>query len=247
MNSRAYNRVRHIHNRDGLDPDLIEFIERVLQAAAGDLQSNIFLFPDVHSEVNLASGEYGVTVRPGAHRLHDPCFDPFKEAVLDAVHSRGVPFPVMIWVSSRVLLTTVPVFRTGVLAHELGHARQIEHAEEVGEAHDVLDAWDCYKDFLTEKQQVLSYWKWPLEIDAELSARKVIKQLHPGESLDPLLNFYKGDYESVLEFESSGGFDLFEYFADLIRRDPSGFRQWVLTGDDMMCRKNVMLLRLAPE
>lgn len=243
MNSRTRNRVRHIHNRDSLDPDLIEFIERVLQAAVGDLQSNIFLFPDVDSEVNLASGEYGVTMRPGAHRLSEPCFDPFKEAVLGAV-LRG-PFPAMIWVSSRALLTTVPVFRTGVLAHELGHARQIEHAEEVGEDLDVLYAWDCYKDFLSDKQRLLSYWKWPLEIDAELFARNVIRQIHPGESLNPLLNFYKEDYESVLEFESSGEFDLLEYFREVIRQGPSGLRDWISTTTDRMCRGNAILLGLA--
>ncbi len=237
MNSRTHNQARHIHNRDGLDPDLIELIERVLQEAAEDLQSNIFLFPDVHSEVNLVSGEYGVTVRPGAHILHDPCFDPFKEAVLGAL-SRGA-FPVMIWVSSRVLLTTVPVFRTGVLAHELGHARQIEHNEEL------MDAWECYQDFLDEKEHQPRPWQ-PLDIDAELFARTVIRQIHPGESLDPLLRFYQG-YEPIVQFESSGGFDVREYFREFIRQGPSGLRDWILTTPNRKCRGNAILSQLAPE
>lgn len=237
MNSRGYNRVRHIHNRDSLSPDLIQFMERVLEAAAGDLQSNIFLFPDVDSEVNLASGEYGLTVRPGAHILHDPCFDPFKEAVLGAL-SMG-PFPVTIWVSSRVLLTTVPVFRTGVLAHELGHARQIEHNEEL------MDAWECYQDFLDEKEHQPRPWQ-PLDIDAELFARTVIRQIHPGENLDPLLGFYK-EYEPILQFESSGGFDVYEHFREFIRQGPSGLRDWILTTPNRECRGNVILSRLAPQ
>lgn len=242
MNSRVRNRVRHIHNRDNLSPDLIEFVERVLEAAAGDLQSNIFLFPDVDSEVNLAPERgniYGMIRRILGN---DPCFAPVDDAVMGAL-SRG-PFPVVIWISSLALSPTVPeVFRTGVLAHELGHARQIEHAQEVG---DVLDAWDCYEDFLIEKQQLLlSYWKRPHEIDAELFARKVIRQLHPGESLHPLLEFYK-NYGPVLEFESSGGFDLLEYFAEVIRQGPSGLRDWISTTTGM-CRGNAILSKLASQ
>ncbi len=239
MNSRGRNRVRHIHNRDSLPPDLIQFMERVLEAAAGDLQSNIFLFPDVKTEVNpqLEYGNpYGVILRQFAN----PCFDPVKDALLGTV----TYFPAVIWISSLALSADVPeIFRTGVLAHELGHARQIEDAEEVG---DVLDAWDCYEDFLIEKQQpLLSYWKRPHEIDAELFARKVIRQLHPGERLDLLLPYYT-EYEPVLQFESSGGFDLLEYFAEVIRQGPSGFRHWLSTRD-RTCRENVILSQLAPE
>ncbi len=241
MDSRAFNRERYIHKRDSLLPDLIESMERVLDVAAGDLQSNIFLFPDVDSEINLAPERgkiYGMTRRILGN---DPCFGPVDDAVMAAL-ARG-PFPVVIWISSLALSPNVPeVFRTGVLAHELGHARQIEHAEEIG---DVLDAWDCYEDFLIEKQQLLSYWKRPHEIDAELFARKVIRQLHPGESLHPLLKFYK-DYGSVLQFESSGGFVLREYFAKVIRQGPSGFRHWLSTRD-RTCRENVILSQLAPD
>lgn len=243
MNSRGYNRARHIHNRDSLSPDFVKFIERVLEAAAGDLQSNIFLFPDIDSEVNLAPERgkiYGMIRRILGN---DPSFAPVDDAALIASHVRGY-FPAVIWISSLALSPDYvpPIFRTGVLAHELGHARQIERAEEIG---DVLDAWDCYEDFLAEKQQQLSYWTQPHEIDAELFARKVIRQLHPDEILDPLLGFYK-DYEPVLEIESSGGFDLLEYFGEVIRRGPSGFRQWLSTRD-RTCRENVILSRLAPK
>ncbi len=240
MNSRGYNQVRHIHNRDSLSPDLIEFIERVLEEAAGHLQSNIFLFPDVGAEVNPPLEKYGKTYAIILRQFNDACFDPVKDAIL------GSPtfFPSVIWISSRALSADVPeIFSTNVLAHELGHARQIENAKDVG---DVLDAWDCYEDFLTEKERPLSYWKRPHEIDAELFARKVIRKLHPNESLDPLLVFYK-DYEPVLDFESSGKFELFEYFKDIIRQGPSGLRDWILTTPDRMCRENAILLRLAPE
>lgn len=238
MNSRAYNRERHIHNRDSLSPDLIESISKVLEAAAGNLQSNIFLFPDVDSEVNFASewNVYGKTTRT---LFDEPCFGPVNDAVMGAL-AIG-PFPVVIWISSRALLTTVPVFRTGVLAHELGHARQIEHRG------DVLDAWESYEAFLTEKQQPLSQWERPLDIEAELFARKMIRKLHPDENLDLLLGFYKyDDYKRVLQFESSGRFNLLKYFKDVVRRGPSGFRQWVSTGD-RMDQKNAILSQLAPE
>ena len=241
MNSQGKNRVRHIHNRDSLSHDLVESMDKVLEAAAGDLQSNIFLFPDVDSEINLKPERgkiYGMIRRI---LYNDPCFGPVDEAVMAAL-ARG-PFPVVIWISSLALSPNIPqVFRTGVLAHELGHARQIEHAEEIG---DVLDAWDCYEEFLTEKQQLLSYWKRPHEIDAELFARRMIRQLHPGESLDSLLSFYK-DYEPVLEFESSGGFDLLQYFAEVIRGGPPGFRHWVLRGPRGW-RTDLILSQLAPE
>jgi len=235
----------HIHNRGSLSPDLIQSVERVLGAAAGDLQSNIFLFLDVDTEISCAPEGYGTvyaaTMRPGSVRLSDPCFAAFRDAVTGAV--AGGPFPVMIWISSLSLSSAAPkVFRTGVLAHELGHARQIEHAEQVG---DVLDAWDCYEDFLVEKQQLLlSHWRLPHEIDAELFARQLIRQLHPGESLHPLLKFYK-DYGPVLEFEFSGGFELFGYFAEVIRQGPSGLRDWISTTTGL-CRGNAILLQLAP-
>ncbi len=243
MNLPSHNQERHIHKSENLSPDLIKSMSRVLDVAAGDLRSNIFLFPDVLSEVNppeLYGRIYGMIRRILGN---DPCFGPVDDAVMEAAPRKG-PFPVVIWISSLALSPTVPeVFRTGVLAHELGHARQIEHAEEIG---DVLDAWDCYEDFLTGERQLLSYWKRPHEIDAELFARKVIQQLHPYESLDPLLDFYK-DYEPVLESESSGGFELLKYFKDVIRRGPSGLRHWILTTPNRMCRGNAILLRLAPE
>ncbi len=244
MSSRRYNRVRHIHNRDSLSPDLIGSVERVLDVAAGNLQSNIFLFLDVDLEVNLAPERGKIYAMTRRILRNDPCFDPVDDAVMGTL-ARG-SFPVVIWISSRALSGDVPeIFRTGVLAHELGHARQIDHAQEIG---DVLDAWECYGDFLTEKQQpLLSYWERPHEVDAELFARKVIQKLHPGESLDSLLEFYKYDeYKCVLQFESSGGFNLLEYFENVIRDGPPGFRQWVLTGPRTR-RTHLILSRLAPE
>lgn len=238
MNLRAYNRVRHIHNRDSLPPELVKSAEKVLEAAAGNLQSNIFLFLDVDSEVTLApeyGKAYGVTRRI---LRNDPCFDPVDDAVMAAL-ANG-PFLAVIWIASLPLSQDVPeVFRTGILAHELGHARQIEDAE------GLMDAWECYEAFLSDKQESLSRWACPLEIDAELFARKVIQQLHPDESLDQLLDFYK-DYTPVLQFESSGGFDILQYFEKIIREGPPGFRQWVLVGP-RDCRTDLILSRLAPE
>jgi len=240
MSLRGCNQERHIHNRENLSTELIESISKVLEVAAKDLRSNIFLFPDVGAEVNPPLEIYGKTYGMILRQFNDACFDPVKDAILGS----STFFPSVIWISSRALSADVPeIFRTNVLAHELGHARQIENAKDVG---DVLDAWDCYEDFLTEKERPLSYWKRPHEIDAELFARKVTRQIHPNESLDPLLVFYK-DYEPVLDFESSGKFKSFEYFKDVIRQGPSRLRDWILTTPDRMCRENAILLRLAPE
>ena len=89
------------------------------------------------------------------------------------------------------------------------------------------------------------FWQ-PLDIHAELFARTVIRQIHPGENLDPLLGFYK-EYEPILQFESSGGFDVYEHFREFIRQGPSGLRDWILTTPNRECRGNAILLRLAPE
>ena len=123
MNSRGYNQKRHIHNEDSLSPDLIQSMSKVLDVAAGDLRSNIFLFPDVDSEVNLAPERgkiYGMTRRILGN---DPCFGPVDDAVIAVVEKGAGPFPVVIWISSRALSPNVPeVFCTGVLAHELGQS-----------------------------------------------------------------------------------------------------------------------------
>jgi len=238
MSLPGYNRVRHIHNRDSLDPDLIKCIDRVLRAAAGDLQSNIFLFPDVHSEANPPPEEDLEIYAQIRRELHD---DPCDVAATRVSHATDRSLEV-IWVSHRVFLPDFSeILRTGVLAHELGHVRQIEHP-----AGDVLEAWDCYEEFLKEEPP-LPYWERPHEIDAELFARKVIRQLHPKESLDPLIEFYRGNYERVLGFESSGEFELLKYFKEVIRHGPSGLRDWILTTPNGTCRGNAILLRLAPE
>ena len=241
MNSRGGNRKRLIHKRDSLRPELLECLLKVLAVAADDLQSNLFLFLDINAEVNPPSEQYGKIY--GSTSLNafylDACFHPVHKAVMVSIPMEGT-FPAVIWISHVPLSPTAPqVFRTGVFAHELAHARQIEDCE------DVFEAWEYYSHFLNENQQLPSYWEWPLEIDAELYARRLIRDLHPGASLNPLLNYYQ-NYTPVLQFESSGGFDLLEYFRDIIRRGPPGFREWALKRDRMW-RTNSVLLQLASE
>jgi len=238
--SRGRDRKRHIYKRDSLSPDLIDCVSRVLEVAARDVQSNIFLFLDVDSEVDPPTEEYGKIyglTRRGS--FNDQRFAPVDDAVMVALAREG-PFPVVTWISPIPLSPTIPeVFRTALIAHELGHARQIDQFE------DLCEAWDYYKDFLTDVQQPLLQWHQPLEIDTELHARQVVRNLHPGESLEPLLYYYR-NYERVLQFEASGGFDVLDYFTETVRRGPSGFRDWIKAGDRMW-RENSVLLQLAPE
>ena len=238
MNSQGYNQVRHIHNRDSLSPDLVKSMERVLEVAAKNLQSNIFLFPDVHSEANPPPEKDLIIYAQIRRELGD---DPCDVAAGRVLHATD-RFLEVIWISSLVLLPDFPeILRTGVLAHELGHVRQIEHPDG-----DVLEAWDCYEEFLKE-EPMLPYWERPHEIDAELFARKIIRQLHPKESLDRLLEFYRGNYERVLGFDPSGEFELLKYFKEVILRGPSGLCNWLLNTPDRGCRGNMILSRLAPK
>jgi len=137
--------------------------------------------------------------------------------------SRCGPFPVLIWISQRVLTGESPsVIQTAALAHEVGHGRQLEQVPEIS------DAWTVYSDFLGERNhREIPRWYAPLEIDAELFGRKITRNFHPDEELLRFQERYQ-DYERVLSFESSGQFDLEDYFHEFVRRDgPSGFDTWL--------------------
>lgn len=137
--------------------------------------------------------------------------------------SRCGPFPVLIWISQRVLRDESPsVFQTAVLAHEVGHARQLEQVPEIS------DAWTVYLDFLGERNyDGIPRWYAPLEIDAELFGRRITRQFHPNEELVRFQGRYV-DYEHVLRFEASGQFNLEDYFHEFAHKDgPSDFATWL--------------------
>jgi hypothetical protein len=114
------------------------------------------------------------------------------------------------------------VFQTAILAHELGHGRQLEQVPEIS------DAWTVYSDFLEEKNdREIPRWYAPLEIDAELFGRKITRHFHSDEELLRFQARYQ-DYERVLRFESSGEFSLEDYFREFVRKDgPPGFNDWL--------------------
>jgi hypothetical protein len=136
------------------------------------------------------------------------------------------------------------VFQTAALAHEVGHGRQLEQVPEIS------DAWTVYSDFLGERNhREIPRWYAPLEIDAELFGRKITRHFHADEELLRFQERYQ-DYDRVLRFESSGEFNLEDYFHEFVRKDgPSGFDRWLhgfLQGPEgRPHRGNILLGRLA--
>lgn len=215
--------MRELINSDRLLQSIASHLSAVLDFAARDLSSNVAVFLDVDVSVQPPYGEFG---KPDGLTRSDLAQEPWSrtwdEAVMSLV-SRCGPFPVLIWISQRVLKGESPsVFQTAVLAHELGHGWQLEKVPEIS------DAWTVYSDFLYEKNhREIPRWYAPLEIDAELFGRKITRHFHSDEELLRFQERYQ-DYERVLRFESSREFNLADYFHEFVRKDgASGFNNWL--------------------
>jgi hypothetical protein len=215
--------MHRLINADRLPESLASHLSSVLNLATRDLSSNVAVFLDVDASVQPPCGEFG---KPDGLTRSDLTQEPWSRAWDEAVSSlllRCGPFPVLIWISQRVLRDESPsVFQTAVLAHEVGHARQLEQVPEIS------DAWTVYSDFLCEKNhREIPRWYAPLEIDAELFGRKITRYFHRDDELLRFQERYQ-DYVRVLRFESSGEFNLEDYFNDFTRKDgPSGFDTWL--------------------
>jgi hypothetical protein len=245
MTDRGHMRVRQLINADRLPQSIAFHLSTVLDFAARDLSSNVAVFLDVDGTVQPPCGEledpYGLT---RSDLTQEPWSHAWDEAVMQLV-SRYGPFPVLIWISQRVLTGELPsVFQTAALAHEVGHGRQLEQVPEIS------DAWTVYSDFLGERNhREIPRWYAPLEIDAELFGRKITRHFHADEELLRFQERYQ-DYDRVLRFESSGEFNLEDYFHEFVRKDgPSGFDRWLhgfLQGPEgRPHRGNILLGRLA--
>lgn len=223
MTERGHMRVRQLINADRLPLNVAFHLSTVLDFATRDLCSNIAVFLDVDASVQPPLDEFGKANGLTRSKLGQELWSgAWYEAVMPLV-SRCGPFPVLIWISQRVLKGESPsVFQTAVLAHECGHAHQIEQVP------DVWEAWEVYySDFLATAHHAIPRWHAPLEIDAELFGRRVTRHFHPHGELVAFQTRYE-NYDRVLGFESSGEFDLKDYFTEFVSNDgPSGFGSWL--------------------
>lgn len=216
--------------------DLYEHLLKVLSCAAEGLRVNVGIFLDVH----------GKCVHPDARFYALTAIEPvddwgaaFNAAIDDAYNRYGVSFRVRIWISQAVLEPHASrLFVTGALAHELAHARQYDAHE------DLYLAWVVYDRSLQENHCCLPHWHKPLEIDAELAAREIVRQLHGTENLEELRTYYPhSDYKRVLEMESLGKFDAGTYFRNMVVR--SDFASWQRRNPE--ARRNPWLQKLEGE
>jgi hypothetical protein len=161
---------------EGVAPALRDHIIEVLQRAARTLEANIAVFLDVqgHGQPPPPS-VYGHTFVTG-----DPAFPAFDLAL--AHIDPDVPFATRIWLAQAVLQGSEPtVLLTQTLAHELGHAHQIEQHRKL------YHIWTHYEHFfLGERGSHLKPWERPLDIEAELFARRIVRHFHPGADLAEL-------------------------------------------------------------
>ena len=222
MTDRGHMRMRQLINADRLPQSLEFYLSTVLEFATRGLSSNVAVFLDADASVQPPCDESG---KPDGLTRSDLAQEPWSrtwdEAVMSLV-SRCGPFPVLIWISQRVLKGESPsVFQTAVLAHECGHARQTEQVP------DLWKAWVVYSDFLATAHHMIPRWYAPLEIDAELFGRRVTRLFHPHGELVAFQTRYE-NYDRVLGFECSRKFDLKDYFTEFMSNDgPSGFGSWL--------------------
>lgn len=222
-------------------PDLEAHLQKVLACAASCLEVNVGIFLDVNGQCIHPWGRaYALTcIEP----VDDPWGAAFNAVIDEAFDQYRVPFPVRIWISQAALARDL-LFMTNVLAHELAHARQY------GTREDLYLAWESYDRFLQERGCCLSQWHKPLEIDAELAARQVVRQLHGAGNLEELRKYYPhDDYEQVLEQERYGNFDAETCFRSMVTRadfvSHDDFVQWQRYDPD--ARDNSWLRKIAGE
>jgi hypothetical protein len=202
---------------EAVAPVLRAHVTEVLHRAAGTLEANIALFLDLQGHWQPPPlSDYGHTFVKG--ELAFPVFD----VALAQTHPE-LPFAVRIWLGQAVLQGSHPtVLLTQALAHEVGHAHQVE------KRYKFYQMWRNYEHyFLSERGSHVKPWERPFDIEAELFARRVVRDFHPKAELTDLERRYAdAGYDRVLAFEERGDFDLEEYFVQVVSPRADEFIAW---------------------